>query len=126
MVKKKLTKQQLQELQGFEDIMDVVIEEKEIQVQEKKRKELEKFNDSFELYNFLEYETLRLKKLDNFFSYKISNIKANPQTIELNKRQEERKNQVKGELANKIIDINSPFHQNLKLIFNSSFTKKKE
>ena len=124
MVKKKLSKKQMGELRGFEEVMDMVIEEKEVQFQEKKRKELEKFNDSFELYNFLENETLRIKKLDDFFSYKVPNIKANSQTEELNNRQEERKVHVKDELVNRIVDINSPFHFNLQQIFNLAFSKR--
>jgi len=124
MVKKKLSKKQATDLQGFEEVMDMVIGEKEVQLNEKKRKELEKFNDSFELYNFLEYETVRVKKLDDFFSYKIPNINANSQTEELNKRQIEKKELLKEELVNRIIDINSPFHYNLKQIFNTAFSKK--
>jgi hypothetical protein len=124
MVKKnKLTKKQLDELQGFEEIMDVVSEERTIADKELKRKEIEKFNDSFELYNFLEHEVNRVKKLDDFFSYKVPNLKNNPQTEELNFRQAEKKKHLKEELKKKIKTPGSAFQKNLKQIFDTVFIK---
>ena len=123
MVKKKkiLSKEKIQEIEGFEEIMDLVLDEEEqIQV-EQKRKELEKYNDTYKLYNFLENEVKRLEKVSQFFGTKLKNYKKFNQTQYIAKKQDTICSEAKKKLLKEVIVNDSHLNKQLETLFNSLF-----
>ncbi len=122
MVKKKIiTKEKLDEMKGFEEIMDLVVNEHEKIEIEKKQRESDKINDSYHLYNFLEDEASRLEKLSKFFGTKINNFKNFNQTTHILKKQSQQKALTKSDLAEYEVRTNSPLNIQLGKLFNSLF-----
>ncbi|CBW26275.1 hypothetical protein BMS_1412 [Halobacteriovorax marinus SJ] len=122
MVKKKLiSKEKLDEIKGFEEIMDLVIDEHEKLEVEKKQREAEKLNDSYLLYNFLEDEAHRLEKLSKFFGTKINNYKNFNQTSHILKKQDIQRKQIKKDLVEFQMSEYSPLNKHLEKLFNALF-----
>lgn len=122
MVKKKvISKEKLAEIKGFEDIMDLVVNENEKLEVEKKQRESDKMNDSYHLYNYLEDESARLEKLSKFFGTKINNFKNFNQTKHILDKQNEQRAIAKRDLAEYEMRTNSPLNIQLGRLFNSLF-----
>lgn len=122
MVKKKIiSKEKLNDMKGFEEIMDLVVDDNEKLELENKKRNDDKVNDSYQLYNFLEDESNRLEKLSQFFGTKISNFKEFDQTEFIRSKQSEQKKQTKSELAEFQARKESPLNMHLGRLFNSLF-----
>lgn len=123
-IKKKLsnlTDNQKKDLKGFEEVIDLVIEDGERKELERSKKEIEKHGDLHELYNFLENEKSRLSRIDSFFSSKIDNLGGNAQTKSLTKKQFLKIEQLKKTLLPKLVHSESVLQKQLRQIFNSAF-----
>ena len=123
-IKKKLsnlTENQKKELKGFEEVVDLVIEDSDRKEIERSKKDIEKRGDLHELYNFLEHEKTRLSRIDSFFSSKVDNLGENAQTQVLIKRQYSRIEQAKETLLPKLSQTDSSLQKQLRQIFNSAF-----
>lgn len=122
MVKKKIiSKKALDEIKGFEEIMDLVVNEHEKLEVEKNQRESDKLNDSYVLYNYLEEEYHRLEKLSTFFGAKIKNYEEFNQTEHILLKQNQQKSQTKSDLADFQTKDRSPLNKHLEKIFNSLF-----
>lgn len=120
MVKKIDTKRR-KEYEGFEDLMDEVVAEREREEFLKRRKDLERYNDTFELYNFLEQETSRLKKVNSFLSEKLPNLKNSPHSNIILTQQKEKTKKTKRILIDELMSPKSTFSKNIKQLWKSSF-----
>jgi hypothetical protein len=118
---KVLSKEKMDEIKGFEDIMDLVLDEQEQVQAEHKKKELEKYNDTYKLYNFLENEVRRLEKLSQFFGTKLKNYKKFNQTKYISTKQEKICDETKSDLAKRLTPSNSHFNKQLQSLFDSLF-----
>lgn len=123
MVKKTkvLSSEKIKDIEGFEEIMDLVLDEEEQIQAEHKRKELEKYNDTYKLYNFLENEVSRLEKMSQFFGTKLNNYKKFNQTRYISRKQETICSEAKKKLLKKIILNDSHLNKQLEILFNSLF-----
>jgi len=119
--KKVISKNQQKDMKGFEEIMDLIIDDNEKLEVENQRRNADKANDSYQLYNFLEDESNRLEKLSQFFGTKINNFKDFNQTDFINQKQTEQKKRIKNDLANLQSNKNSPLNMHLGRLFNSLF-----
>ena len=112
----------LKELQGFEEVFEDYIENESQKDAERKKKDLIKDLDNYELQRFLELENERLTKLENFLTKKIP-IKVNfSQEEKLLQIQTEKKEKLKDELILEMMVFDSAFMRNLSLIFNAHFS----
>lgn len=118
MAKKKLNipKDKLKDLEGFEDVLDLV----DIDKREVKKKDTRPAQN-FAIYDFLERETIRLKKLDEFFSTKVPNLNENKQYTSLIKDQKNNRNSLQSNLTSKMRDPDSEFHHFISTHFNKFF-----
>lgn len=116
-----LPKEKMVEIKGFEEIMDLVLDEQEQVQAEQKKKELEKYNDTYKLYNFLENEVSRLEKLSQFFGTKLNNYKKFNQTNYIANKQVVISEETKTNLVKRIIPADSHLNTQLKSIFDSLF-----
>ena len=126
MVKKKkviLPEKKVKELEGFEEVMDLVGQEGNDFASPKERKGA---LEDYEIFDFLEKESERLSKLDELFNKKMATIKSYPQLEKLVKKQEEEKNLIKDELSGRLMFENSPLHEKLGLWFDKVFTPNKD
>lgn len=121
MSKKFLPKEKVEEIKGFEEIMDLVLDEQEQVEVEKKRKELERYNDTYQLYNFLENEISRLEKLSLFFGKKLANYKKFNQTELILEKQSNKCSDAKIDLIYKLTKEDSHINQSLSSLFNTLF-----
>lgn len=119
----KFNKNKMNDIKGFEEVMDLVLDENG-QIEElKKRKELERYNDTYELYNFLENEKIRLEKIDDLFSKKVPNLLIHSQTKRLIQLSKEKKAEAICDLLNKVTPENSYFNQHMDSIYNGAFSQ---
>jgi hypothetical protein len=123
MVKKKkiLSPSKIKDIEGFEEIMDLVLDEEEQIQAEHKKKELEKYNDTYKLYNFLENEVKRLENLSQFFGTKLNNYKKFNQTQYIAKKQNTICKESKKKLSKEVIHPESHLNKQLESLFNSLF-----
>ena len=123
MVKRKkiISKEKFKDIEGFEEIMDLVLDEEEQLQVEQKRKELEKYNDTYKLYNFLENEVKRLEKVSQFFGTKLKNYKEFNQTKHIAKKQETICSETKKDLLSHVVVKDSHLNKRLETLFNSLF-----
>jgi hypothetical protein len=118
MVKKKLNipKSKLKDLEGFEDVLDLVnIDKAEVHKRDTRPAQ------NFEIYDFLERESVRLKKLDQFFSNKVPILEEHGQYTSLIEQQKVVRNDLQKELCQKVKDENSAFQQFMSSRFNKFF-----
>ncbi len=121
MSKKKptLNDKQNQELEGFEDVLDLVGLDKSA------FKKSARISDSqiedYEIYDFLEKENLRLEKIDRFFNTQIPIDKEYDQTKRLIKREIGEVKEIKDELALKLMEPNSDFLNFLGKLYDKAF-----
>lgn len=121
--KLRISSDKMDQLQGFEHVVDLLIDENEKKEKEKTEKIRAKHGDSYELYNFLELENNRLNKLDQLFSYKAHNIIHYSQIAKLKKIQQNNLIKEKRKLLEKLLTQKSPYLANLEYFFNQSFKK---
>ncbi|WP_127715890.1 hypothetical protein [Halobacteriovorax sp. HLS] len=123
MVKKNkvLPKDKIDQIKGFEEIMDLVLDEQEQIQAEQKKKELEKYNDTYQLYNFLENEVIRLEKFSQFFGTKLKNYKKFNQTQYIAKKQTIICDEAKEKLVKRMLPSDSHLNKQLESLFNSLF-----
>ncbi|TNF28433.1 MAG: hypothetical protein EP319_09080 [Deltaproteobacteria bacterium] len=109
-------------LDGFEDVIDIFLEEQEAEEREKSKKDFEKHSANHELYDFLQKEKSRLESLDSLFAEKIPNMMNNPQIDLLLSKQQESAFYKREEVIKAIKAPNSDFLLLLGRIFDSSFS----
>ena len=125
MVKKifrKLTPKQREDLEGFEDVVDIMFDINIDRTSKSSTKDNDTTSDSYELYNFLDTERNRLKKLDHLFGIIVPNIEINSQTIALIELQTQELEENR-ELATNIVNHkDSIFFKNISELFNKAFS----
>ena len=109
-------------IDGFEDVIDIFIDEQEDDAREKNKKDVVTHSSSHELFDFLEKEKDRLESLDELFADKIPNMMNNPQIDILLKKQIETTYYKKEEVIKAIKIPNSDFLITLARLFDSSFS----
>jgi hypothetical protein len=120
--KLRLPANQQTNMKGFEDVIDIFIEEQEAEEREKNKKDMEKHSANHELYDFLQKEKDRLESLDELFAEKIPNMMNNPQIDILLKKQIEVSYYKKEEVIKAIKAPNSDFLLSIGRLFDSSFS----
>ncbi|MBT3583263.1 MAG: hypothetical protein HN509_00035 [Halobacteriovoraceae bacterium] len=118
MNKKIISEDQLNELKGFEDVLDLILDGKSLHTLDKKS---QKSHDNYDLYNFLEQESVRLFYIDSFFGSKLKNIERFPQTELLLEKQKGNRSLMKEELTEILGRKDSPLLKHLKGAFESAF-----
>lgn len=113
-----LTESKMKELQGFEDVIDLLFDDKRIISNQEARANKD---DTFEIYSFLEKELRRLQHLDRFFSTQMRTHEFYSQTSELCERQSDKLSSNRDELIGKLIVEDSPLHHNLEELIKKSF-----
>ncbi len=109
-------------LDGFEDVIDVFLEEQEAEERERNKKDLEKHSANHELFDFLQKEMSRLESLDSLLAEKIPNMMNNPQIDLLLRKQQETSFYKREEVIKAIKTPNSDFLILLGRLFDSSFS----
>jgi hypothetical protein len=120
-VKVTLPKNQMDKLKGFEDVIDVFLQEQEQKDSESCNISFDKGHDNYSLYDFLDLERKRLSKIESFLSVKIPNIKTHNQSKIILKNQQDRKFQLREEVIKRIKTNNSSFVTQMRMIFDQSF-----
>lgn len=106
-------------LKGFEEVMDLIDHEINPSEREKKRRAK---HDPYDLYNFLELENIRLKKLETFFNDKVQNLIEHPTTEHLCDIQQEQIDQTRKQLWSTLHADESIYLKNLRHLFNKVFS----
>jgi len=109
-------------LKGFEDVIDIFLEEQEAEEREKNKIDFEKHASNHEIFDFLGKEKQRLECLDSLFAEKIPNTMNNPQIDLLLKKQQEAAFYKREEVIKTIKTSNSDFLITLGRLFDSSFS----
>ncbi|PIQ57499.1 MAG: hypothetical protein COW01_00020 [Bdellovibrionales bacterium CG12_big_fil_rev_8_21_14_0_65_38_15] len=120
MVKKNIKRvptDKMKELSGFEEVFDL-FESTEIR---EGSIDPRSGDDTFQLYNFLENENIRLQKLDQFYSSKVKTLKKHPQSKNLLAEQKQKKEQLLKQLVPKILSHDSAFNEEMERLFNKAF-----
>ena len=112
----------LDEIEGLESIVDSLVDDEEKKIRKRHNKEVEKYGESYELYNYLEVERKRLGILDDFMSNKIPNMKQHSQTQTLVTKQEECRAKLRKELSERMVSKSSRLMKQMAYIFEKSFT----
>ncbi|GAB4010095.1 MAG: hypothetical protein Fur0010_01980 [Bdellovibrio sp.] len=113
-----LTQEKLKDLKGFEEVMDLLFDEKKVLSNQEIRANKD---DTFEIYSFLEKEIARLKQLDHFFSHQIRTHEFYSQTSVLCEKQTERIADSKSKITQILKKENSPLQVNLSHLFEKTF-----
>lgn len=121
--KLKLDRSKMEELKGFEEVIDIFFEEEEKEERELYKKKISSSNETHELYNFLEDERARLKLLNEIFTTKLRNLKEYPQAKNLALYQKQNMKSLHDEVVNISKEKGSILYQQLELLFNKSFKK---
>ncbi|MCO4793385.1 MAG: hypothetical protein KC493_06730 [Bacteriovoracaceae bacterium] len=108
-------------LKGFEDVIDIFLEEQEAEERDKNKKEFEKHSSTHELFDFLEKEKNRLDCMDKFFAEKLPNLMNNPQIDLLLKNQNEKAFFKRDEVIKAIKAPKSDFINYISRVFDQSF-----
>ena len=109
------------DLKGFEDVIDVFLEEQEVIESDKSKISFEKSHDNYSIYDFLDLERKRLCEVENFFSIKIPNMNIHNQTKLLIKNQVEKKTFMKDDIVRRIKAEDSSFINQMRQIFDQAF-----
>lgn len=104
------------DLQGFEEVFDLIENDKD-----KKRSNSERFVNPHELLNFLEKENERLSKLDQFFSDKAPNLLLNPTSQNLCEIQEDNIKKIRNDIWRELKKPSSIFLKNLSHLFDKVY-----
>lgn len=109
---------QKNELSGFEEVIDFLVDEKRKVDNDKKHIGV----NPFDLFNFLEKEKTRLEKIDLLFRSKVPHLENNALSKKLCDIQEERLEMSRSELTKKLSDKKSPLYKNLNDLFEKTFS----
>lgn len=118
MAKKKifLSDKKKKDLEGFEDVLDL-IGEKDAEIKSEKDLQIE----DYEIFDFLEKETMRLEKADNFFSTHLPIDKKYSQTDKLIEKELGEVALLREELIDTIKREDSGLNQFISNLFSKSF-----
>ena len=118
MAKKKISisKEQKQNLAGFEEILDLVTGEETELVQPRKNQ-----IEDYEVFNYLEKEIQRLEKTDHFIRHQIPILKNTPVIDSTLDNEQVFLDKVKQSFINKISEKDSQFFNNMDRIFTNIF-----
>jgi hypothetical protein len=119
MAKKKvlLRPSKRKELEGFEEVLDLVYG-KDTQVVARSRRDL---TEDYQIYDFLEKENHRLQKLDRLYSDILKTEQRFSQIEKLLIEQEENLAVSRDTLSKVLNDKNSPMNSQLQKIFDTAF-----
>jgi len=106
------------DLSGFEEVLDYLIEDKRKGDRDKKNLGA----NPFDLFNFLEREKTRLEKVDILFRSKVPNLENNPIPLKLCDIQRERLEICRSELVKKLSERSSPLYKNLNDLFEKTYS----
>ena len=109
-----IPKSKKKDLQGFDEIVDLITEDQQskptrIQVED------------YEVFNYLEKELQRLEKLDNFFRNQIPLLDEKPQTKNLLDLERLELDRVKQMFLKKVSAPDSQFLNNMDIMFQTVF-----
>lgn len=116
--KHRLSPQKMKDLEGFEDVLDLVYEERPTL-----KKTSEATSQNFETMAYLEEEEERLRRLETVFSSAIPNAVAHPQEDYVLHDLADNRAAVINELCEKMVKSDSALNQNLNSIFKTIFPK---
>lgn len=116
--KHRISPQKMKDLEGFEDVLDLVYEERPTV-----KKGSESSSQSFETMAFLEEEEERLRRLETIFSSAIPNAMAHPQEDHVIAELVDQRDTLLNELTDHMIKSDSALNQNLNSIFKTIFPK---
>lgn len=122
---KRLDSEKISELKGFEDVMDLILDEHEKIEEKKKKRENDKLSEGHDIYNFLEVESERQRRVDRFYGKKAPNKIKHDQSDKLIEKEVERKFHLKNKLMIDLVDKDSNLIENLSLLFKHGFGTKK-
>lgn len=123
MDKKKLIKTTAPEdLKGFEEFIDSQPSDTNFLLKSPQTKK----EVSFEYFTFLTNDTYRLKKINRLVSEKLPFMRHHEQGLTLLSRQQEEVERVKKSVVSLLKSPQSSFHQSLRDIFDSFFTKEEK
>ncbi len=114
---KRVATDKMKELSGFEEVFDLFdsTEIKEGSIDPRSG------DDTFQLYNFLENENIRLRLLDQFYSDKVKTLKKYPQSKLLLEEQKAKKELILKQLVPKVLSHDSAFNEEMERLFNKAF-----
>ncbi len=122
MVKKigrhRISQQKMKELEGFEDVLDLVYEERPTV-----KKTAEAMSQTFETMAFLEEEEDRLRKMEIVFSGAIPNATQHPQEDFALAEIQDYRDMLEGEISTQLARPDSHLNNNLEIIFKTLFPK---
>ncbi len=120
MVKKKykIPEHKKDQLQGFEEFLDGIIDQGDLAYSSKLQDEK---IDTFALYNFLEVEKVRVQKLKSMISRKIPNSIAHNQSSEVIDKLVTNNTELKDEIIQYIKSFDSNFHKQIREIYNDAY-----
>lgn len=108
----------MKELEGFEDVLDLVYEERPTV-----KKNAESGTQTFETMAFLEEEEDRLRRMETLFSAAIPNATEYPQEDYALAEIQDYRDMLLGELTTELSKLDSPLHRNLESLFKTLFPK---
>jgi tRNA uridine 5-carbamoylmethylation protein Kti12 len=111
-----LSKKQMNDLQGFEEIVDLVTGEKTELIQPRRND-----NEDYELFNYLEKEIKRLEKIDHYFRHSLEVVNRHSQTKALLDHELTDLDRVKQAFINEVTSDKSQFLANMDAMFTSVF-----
>lgn len=121
-LKRKLVKSE--EISGFEHILDFLDEEEEISVYSRKGPSISKKQpENHTLYNMLEYELERLKRMDKFWGEQVPSLRKYDLIDSLIRKRTDENEKKKSKVLKRLVHEKSPLHRSMETIFNSVFTK---
>jgi hypothetical protein len=120
--KVKIPNHRKKDLEGFEDLIEDFLEDKEKQVIKSKLNE-DRDYDSHQAYNFLELERQRVQKLSSMLSKKIPNVIEHNISSDLIEKFTSYNFNLKEEIIAESINFDSIFNKNLRLLYNKAFKK---
>jgi len=108
--KYKIPAEKIQELQGFEEIFDLLGGEDKVK---NRLQKISNQSDGFEVYGLLETEDERLSLIDRLFSYKLTQLEQNNQTPALITVEENKRIKKLTQLLPLLLKKNSAFYKNM-------------
>jgi len=114
----RISQQKMKELEGFEDVLDLVYEERPTV-----KKSAEAMSQAYETLAYLEEEEERLRRLEVIFSSAIPNAIDHPQEDYAIAEIQDYRNMLLGELAIDMAKSDSPLNLGLEAIFKTIFPK---
>jgi predicted methyltransferase len=122
MAKKKinLSSDKLKELEGFEDVVDLVFGEGSSVSQVAREKNIE----GYEVYSFLDRENQRLEAVDRFFTTKLKTMEFYSQSETLVKKQKAHRDSLLDFLSRRMASPDSLINKRIAQLYDQAFGKK--